>query len=108
MALTCSTEKRDKTVKAHTVCNGKPTGEWSSREESASPTALTDGMFLTAMTDAWEKRDVMTADAPNAFAQAKLKRKEGESGVIVKIAGVLTSQQPFAECQRVHHFGAEN
>ena len=35
MVLTCLTEKRDKTIKGQTVCNGKPTQEWPSQEESA-------------------------------------------------------------------------
>jgi len=33
--------------------NGKPTREWAGREETASPTATTESMFLTAMTDAF-------------------------------------------------------
>ena len=53
-ALTCLTEKQDESVKGRTVCNGKPTREWSSGEESANPTALIEGMFLTAPIDAWE------------------------------------------------------
>ena len=77
-ALTHLTEKRDKTVKVRTVHNGKPTREWLSREESASPTTSTEGTFLTAMVDAWEKRDVITADTRNAFTQAKLNRKHGQ------------------------------
>ena len=87
--MTHLTEKRNKTIKAQTVHIGKPTREWLSREESASPTALIEDTFLTAMIDAWEKRDVMTADMPNTFTQAKLNRKEGESRVIMKITGVL-------------------
>ena len=52
IALTYLTEKRDKTIKARTVYNGKPTREWLSCEELASPTASIEGIFLTAMTDA--------------------------------------------------------
>ena len=43
MALTHLTEKRDETIKVQTVCNGKPTGEWLSREELASPTTPMEG-----------------------------------------------------------------
>ena len=78
----------------------------------------------------------MTADMPNAFTQAKLKRQEGDSRVIVKIAGVLAellmkkaphthegfvviehgkkamhlniSKKQCMECQKVHHCGTES
>ena len=89
VALTHLTEKRDETIKGRTVHNGKPTREWLSREESASPTASMEGTFLTALMDAWERRDVMSADIPNAFMQAKLNRKCGQARVIMKITGVL-------------------
>ena len=61
------------------MCNGKPTREWSSREESANPTASMEGTFLTTLMDAWERRDVMSADMPNTFMQAKLNRKFGQA-----------------------------
>ena len=77
IALTHLTEKQDKSIKGRTVCDGKPTKEWSSHEESASPTALMEGTFLTTLMDAWEKHDSMTADTPNKFAQAKLNKKHG-------------------------------
>ena len=54
------------------VYNGKPTRKWLSKEESASPTASLESIFLTAVIDAKENRDVMTADIPNTFIQAKL------------------------------------
>jgi hypothetical protein len=39
------------------------------REETASPTAQVESILLTAVIDAKEGRDVMTADIPNAFVQ---------------------------------------
>eukprot|EP00980_Cylindrotheca_fusiformis_P001123 scaffold313_cov73-Cylindrotheca_fusiformis.AAC.1 len=72
------------------VYNGKPTRDWLSREDAASPTASLEGVFLTATIDAHEGRDVMTADVPNAFIQTQMpERKEGEDRVIMKITGVL-------------------
>ena len=79
MALTHLTEKQDKSVKGRTVHNGTSMREWSSQEESASPMASMEGMFLTALVDMWEQRNVMSSDAPNAFAQAKLNRKHGQA-----------------------------
>ena len=72
------------------VYNGKPTREWLNREDSASPTAATESIMLTAIVDAKEGRDVLSADVPNAFIQKDLPpRKDGEERVIMKITGVL-------------------
>ena len=46
--------------------------------------------MLTAIVDAKEERDVMTADVPNAFIQTEMPTpKEGEDRVIMKITGTL-------------------
>ena len=89
-ALMFLTEKRDGTIKGRAVYNGKPTRVWLKREESTSPTAFTESIFLTAIVDAKERRDVMSNDVPNAFIQAWMpKQKDGEARVIMKITGVL-------------------
>eukprot|EP00980_Cylindrotheca_fusiformis_P022076 scaffold8970_cov88-Cylindrotheca_fusiformis.AAC.1 len=89
-ALMFLTEKRDGTIKGRMVYNGKPTRDWLSREDAASPTASLESVFLTATIDAHEGRDVMTADVPNAFIQTQMpEQKEGEDRVIMKITGVL-------------------
>ena len=71
-ALMFLTEKRDKSVKGRMVYNGKPTREWLTREDSASPTAALESIMLTAVIDAHEGRDIMCADIPNAFIQAEM------------------------------------
>ena len=89
-ALMFLTEKRCGTIKGRMVYNGKPTREWLSREDSASPTASLESILLTAVIDAKEGRDVMTADVPNAFIQTEMPEVEdGEERVIMKITGVL-------------------
>ena len=70
------------------VFNGKPTREWLSREESASPTASLEGIVITGVIDAHEGRDIMSSDIPNAFIQAELNRN-GKERIIMKITGVL-------------------
>jgi hypothetical protein len=46
--------------------------------------------MLTAVIDAKEERDVMSADVPNAFIQTPMpERKNGEERVVMKITGVL-------------------
>ena len=89
-ALMFLTEKRDKSVKGRMVYNGKPTREWLTREDSASPTAALESIMLTAVIDAHEGRDVMCADIPNAFIQAEMPDiSDGKERVTMKITGVL-------------------
>ena len=89
-ALMFLSEKKDKTVKGRLVYNGKPTREWLSKEEASSPTVQVESIFMTAVIDAKEDRDVMTADIPNAFIQAHMpKIDDGDERVVMKITGVL-------------------
>jgi hypothetical protein len=80
-------EKRDGTVKARTCANGSTQREYIEREDAASPTASTDSIILTAVIDAKQNRDVMTADVPNAFVQTEIDQS-GEK-IVMKIRGVL-------------------
>ena len=45
MALLFLTEKRDGSIKGRMVYNGKPTRDWLSREDSASPTASLEEFY---------------------------------------------------------------
>jgi hypothetical protein len=86
------TEKVDGRIKGRLVYNGKPTREWLSKEEAASPTASLEGIMLTAIIDAKEKRDVMSADIPNAFIQTQMpETTEVEERVTMKITGVFVA-----------------
>ena len=83
-------EKRDGSIKGRMVYNGKPTREWLSREDAASPTVTTESIMLTAVIDAKEGRDVMSGDIPNAFVQTPMPElKEGDERVILKVTGML-------------------
>ena len=89
-ALMFLTEKRDGSIKGRMVYNGKPTREWLPKGEAASPTVSLEAVFLTAIVDAKEGRDVMTADIPNAFIQAMMPELgPGKECVVMKITGVL-------------------
>jgi hypothetical protein len=52
------TEKRHATIKGRMVANGKPSHEWLSRDNSASPTTSLESILLTAIVDAHEGRDL--------------------------------------------------
>ena len=91
IALAYLTQKRDGNIKGRTVYNGKPTREWLTKQDSASPTVSLESLMLTAVIDAHEGRDIMTADVPNAFIQTPLVIEDGEDRVIMKITGALVN-----------------
>ena len=75
--------------KGRLVYNGKPSWEWL-REDTASPTAMLEGLLLTAVIDINEERDTMISDIPNAFIQTEMPEvNEDEQRVTMKITGVL-------------------
>jgi hypothetical protein len=72
------------------VYNGKPTQERFLREDSTSPTTALESIMLTAIVDAKEGCNVMSANIPNAFIKAELQNLgPDDKGVIMKITGVL-------------------
>ena len=90
MLLLTEKNNAEKTVKGRLVYDGSKTRDWVSREEAASPTVSMESISLTTVIDAKEKRDIMTADIPNAFIQAHMpKIEKGEDRVIMKISGTL-------------------
>jgi hypothetical protein len=52
IALMFLTEKRDKSVKGRMVYNRKPTKEWLSQEDAASPTAALESILITGVIEA--------------------------------------------------------
>ena len=63
-------EKRDKTVKGRFCADGrKQQGDWT-KQDSTSPTVSTESVFLTAVIEARERRDVACYDIPGAFLHA--------------------------------------
>ena len=84
------TEKRDGTIKARAVYNGKPTRVWQNKDDVRSPTVSLEGLMLSLCIDAKEGRDVMTLDVPNAFIQADMPQPtDGSDRVIMKVEGTL-------------------
>jgi hypothetical protein len=85
-------ENQDGTIKGRMVYNGKPTREWLSSEDSASPTAALKSIMLMAVIDAHEGRNVMMCDIPNACIQVFMPEvKDGNKRVMMKITGVLVN-----------------
>ena len=82
-------EKRDGTVKGRTCANGSTQREYTEREEAASPTVMTESIIITGVIDAKQRRDILTADIPNAFVQTEVDKKEVGQRIIMKIHGPL-------------------
>ena len=49
--------------------DGRVQRKYISKEESASPTATTESVFLTEVIEAKEERNVIMLDVPNIFIQ---------------------------------------
>jgi len=71
----------------HIAHNGKPSRQWAGRKQTTSPTPKTESSFPTAMIDACEARDVMSADGPSAFAQTQSDAEDGDEHIDFTIAG---------------------
>ena len=85
-------EKNDGTIKGRHVFQGSQTREWLSREETASPTASQEAITTTCVIDAFEGRDIMSCDIPNAFIQTEIpKGGEGEPRMTMKITGLVVN-----------------
>ena len=74
-----------KEVKGRLVFRGDGTREWLSREDTASPTASLEGIELTLTVDAYEQRDMMSMDVPNAFIQTFMPEPKKDDGEDVNI-----------------------
>jgi hypothetical protein len=83
------TEKRDGRIKGRTCANGSTQREYIDRDDAASPTATAESILITGIIEAKQRRDVMTADIPNAFVQTEINDKEMGYRVIMKIRGPL-------------------
>jgi hypothetical protein len=73
-ALSVIKEKRDGTIKGRTCADGSPQQGKFSKAETGSPTIANDALFMSIMIDAFENRDVGTADIGGAYLHALMKR----------------------------------
>ena len=80
--ITVIKEKRSGILKGRSCVDGRPQRAYISKEEAASPTTSLDSLLITLLIDAWEERDVATADVVGAYLNAYM-----EDFVIVKLVG---------------------
>jgi hypothetical protein len=72
-ALSVIKEKCCGKLKGRMVADGSAQRGKYSKEETGSPTIASDALFLTIMIDAYENRDVATADISGAYLHALMK-----------------------------------
>jgi hypothetical protein len=69
-AINLIKEKRDGVLKGRTVADGRAQRSIYPKSQTASPTVGTDALLLSIMIDAYENRDVATADVVGAYLKA--------------------------------------
>lgn len=77
-------EKRSGTLKGRTCADGRPQRDKYGKEDTSSPTLSNDALFLTVMVDAFEGRDVATADVAGAYLNAHMRDE-----VIMRFTGKM-------------------
>lgn len=77
-------EKRTGKIKGRGCADGRKQRKIYSKEESNSPTAHPESIYITVIIDALEKRDIATLDIPGAFLQA-----DTDEDTYVKIQGEM-------------------
>jgi hypothetical protein len=71
--------------------NGSTQQEYTNHNKAASPTAMTKSHMITAVIDAKQGHDIMTANNLNAFVQTKIEEKDIGKKTIIMIRGQLVS-----------------
>ena len=72
-AINLIKEKRCGRLKGRTVADGRPQKGMYDKSETASPTVATDSLMVSIIVDAFERRDVATADIAGAYLKAHMK-----------------------------------
>ena len=80
--ITVIKEKRSGVLKGMSCVDGRPQRAYNSKEEAASPTTALESLLVTLLNDAWEEKDVATADVVRAYLNAYM-----EDFVVVKLVG---------------------
>ena len=78
--VTVIKEKRCGKIKGRACANGKKQRKWIPPEDASAPTVALESLIITLLIDAYENRDVATADVAGAFLKGIL-----EDFVVVKL-----------------------
>ena len=95
--------KRCGKIKGRGCADGRKQRAFIAKEDASSPTVATEAVFMTAILDAMERREVAVIDIPGAFMQAIM-----DPGVYMRITGLMVtllleiddSYRPFVVYER--------
>jgi len=73
-------------IKGRGCADGRKQRLYKSKEDTSSPTARTESLFLSSILDAKEGCHVVTCDIPGTFLQAEM-----DETIIMRLAGPLTT-----------------
>jgi hypothetical protein len=79
------TEKKDRKIKARTCANGNIQHKYTKRNKAASSMVMTESHLITAVINAKQRHDIMTANILQAFVQMDTKAKPSSEQIIMKI-----------------------
>ena len=98
-------EKRNGIIKGRGCADGRPQRLYTTKMEASSPTVRQASIMLSCMIDAYERRDVATADIPGAFVQTKWPKGETDVHVMLdgEMAMLLAKIDPPTYQEYVHH-----
>ena len=82
-AINLIKEKRCEKLKGRTFSDGSAQRRLYTTEETASTTISNDALLMTMLIDAWEDRDVATADVGGAYLHADM-----DEYMLLKLDGV--------------------
>ena len=77
-------QKRCGTIKGRGCADGRPQREYLGKEDTTSPTVMTESLLLSCIADAMERRRVATCDLPGAFMQT-----DNEERIIIRLEGPM-------------------
>eukprot|EP00934_Nitzschia_sp_Nitz4_P002612 Nitzschia sp. Nitz4//scaffold489_size5144//31//2646//NITZ4_009230-RA/size5144-processed-gene-0.1-mRNA-1//1//CDS//3329552897//2602//frame0 len=91
--------KRNGTVKARGCADGRPQREYTRKEDASSPTVANESVFITAVIDGAEDREVAVVDVPGAFMQAEM-----DEIVHLRLTGVMVDMLLETDSQMYEPF----
>jgi hypothetical protein len=80
-------QERDEKIKGRTVAGGNNQQDYSSKEDTSSPTVAMESVVLSCIIDAEEERDAAVVDIPNAFVYTRVENDNDMASI--KIRGIL-------------------
>ena len=80
--ITMVKQKRDGKIKGRACTDGRKQRRYLSKDEASSPTIQLESLMLTLLIDAYEQRDVATADVAGAYLFADI-----DDNILIKITG---------------------